>query len=52
MFFKNSKKFKTLYPYILCVSQACDDAAQRERYANDGRGYVIVFNTETLSKVC
>ncbi len=52
VFKRIQEKLKSSYPYIFCVSQACDDAAQWERYADDGRGYAIVFNTEILSKVC
>lgn len=39
------------YPFIFCVSCACDDAAQWERYANRGEGVAIVFSTEWLNKL-
>lgn len=39
------------YPFAFCVSKACDDVAQWERYAQDGQGVAVVFNTELLYKL-
>lgn len=33
---------------MFCLSQALDDAAQWDRYADHGRGVAIEFNTEAL----
>lgn len=51
VFKKIQEELEKGYPYIFCVSQASDDAAQWERYANGGQGYAIVFNTEALYKI-
>ena len=49
------KIFKEIYdrtsqktPFMFCLSQALDDAAQWDRYADHGRGVAIEFNTEAL----
>ena len=34
--------------FMFCLSQALDDAAQWDRYADYGRGVAIEFNTEAL----
>lgn len=39
------------YLYIFCTSKARNDAAQWERYADQGEGVAIVFNTEKLYKL-
>lgn len=44
-------RLKDEYPYIFCLSKARDDAAQWERYAEEGRGVAIEFNTEMLYKL-
>lgn len=50
--FENIKnRLKLEYPFIFCVSRARNDAAQWERYANNGQGVAIVFNTELLYKL-
>ena len=49
------KIFKEIYDrtsqkhlFMFCLSQALDDAAQWDRYADHGRGVAIEFNTEAL----
>lgn len=49
------KIFKEIYDrtsqkhlFMFCLSQALDDAAQWDRYADYGRGVAIEFNTEAL----
>ena len=49
------KIFKEIYDrtsqkhlFMFCLSQAVDDAAQWDRYADYGRGVAIEFNTEAL----
>lgn len=44
-------ELKKNYPFIFCVSYAGDDAAQWERYANNGQGVALVFNEEILRKL-
>lgn len=39
------------YPYAMCFSRLDDDAAQWERYADDGRGICIVFRTREMMRV-
>ncbi|NSD66409.1 DUF2971 domain-containing protein [Dorea longicatena] len=45
------EKIKGKCSYIFCLSCACDDAAQWERYASGGQGVAIVFNKKALEKV-
>lgn len=51
VFEKIKNRLKLEYPFIFCVSKARNDAAQWERYANNGQGVAIVFNTELLYKL-
>jgi len=44
-------RLKLEYPFIFCVSRARNDAAQWDRYANNGQGVAVVFNTELLYKL-
>lgn len=51
VFTKIEDKLTEQYPFIFSVSKAPDDAAQWERYAKQGKGIAIVFNTELLYKL-
>lgn len=44
-------KLTEQYPFIFSVSKSPDDAAQWERYAKQGKGIALVFNTERLYKL-
>lgn len=44
MYFRIDQK----HLFMFCLSQALDDAAQWDRYADYGRGVAIEFNTEAL----
>ncbi len=47
-YFFRLKRSQVKKPYIFCLSSAYDDAAQWERYADNGKGFCISFNTEQL----
>ncbi len=49
LFSKYENQFKNESVYALSFSQFKDDAAQWERYANNGQGVCIVFDREKLS---
>lgn len=51
VFAQIDKRLMREYPFIFCVSKARNDAAQWERYAHDGQGVALVFNTELLYKL-
>lgn len=51
IFKRINQRMKLEYPFLFCVSRAKNDAAQWERYANNGQGVAIVFNTEALVKL-
>lgn len=48
VFDKIEKRMRLEYPFAFCVSRARNDAAQWERYADNGHGVAIVFNTEKI----
>ncbi len=51
VFATNLKDFNKLSSFASCFSEYSDDAAQWARYAKNGMGVCIAFNTELLSKI-
>lgn len=51
VFEKIANRLTMEYPFVFCVSKAHDDAAQWERYADGGKGFAVIFNTELLFKL-
>ena len=51
LFENQINKLKTEQAYSLSLSELYDDAAQWERYANEGKGVLIKFNVTQLRKL-
>lgn len=51
VFKENLKDFSSLSSYAACFSEYADDAAQWSRYAKNGMGVCIAFNTKLLSQI-
>lgn len=47
-FEETKKKLEGSYPYVYCFSKYDDNAAQWERYADNGKGICVGFNTKKL----
>ncbi|MCR4735862.1 MAG: DUF2971 domain-containing protein [Treponema sp.] len=51
LFEENLKDFNSLSSYAACFSEYADDAAQWARYAKNGMGVCIAFNSRLLSQI-
>ena len=51
IFSQNLRDFNKLSSYAACFSEYADDAAQWSRYAKQGMGVCIAFNTSLLSRI-
>ena len=51
LFAENLKDFSSLSSYAACFSEYSDDAAQWARYAKNGSGVCIAFNSQMLSVI-